>query len=86
MVSEASQYLQAPLSPLESLKLYPKVQELYNKSNTTIPSSAAVERLFSCDGLIFTPLRSRVLDENFVAKSLLKYNFKKSKKPNTTDM
>ena len=35
---------------------------------------ASVERLFSCAGLIMTPLRTRVTDANFEAKVLLNFN------------
>ena len=35
---------------------------------------AAVERLFSCAGLIMTPNRARVTDSDFEAKVLVKFN------------
>jgi hypothetical protein len=42
--------------------------------NTTLPSSASVERLFSLAGLVLTPNRARVSDDNFEMKVLLKFN------------
>ena len=72
---ETKKYLDSEESDsLKDLELFPKVRSLYVRSNTTLPSSAAVERLFSCAGLIMTPLRSRVTDNNFEAKVLLNFN------------
>ena len=68
---ETKQYLDSPTTPtLDSLALFPKVRSLFAKNNTTLPSSASVERLFSNAGLILTPLRCRVSDKNFEAKVL----------------
>ena len=74
---ETKQYLDAPVTLyLDSLNFFSKVRSLYYKTNTTLPSSAAVEHLFSCGGVIMTPLRTRVMDNNFESKVLLNFNKK----------
>ena len=73
-VPETSQYLQSPLASLDQLELFQTVKRIHTRCNTTLPSSASVERLFSCAGLIMTPLRTRVTDANFEAKVLLNFN------------
>jgi len=50
---------------LESLNAYPHVRQLYKSLNTGLPSSAAVERLFSLGGRVFCPLRSRLSSGHF---------------------
>ncbi|XP_070182373.1 uncharacterized protein [Littorina saxatilis] len=68
-------YIREPVQPsLHSLHTNTKMKSLFLRSNTTLPSSAAVERLFSAAGLILTPNRGRVTDSNFEAKVLIKYN------------
>ena len=48
-----------------SLKDYPHVARAFQKANSTLPSSAAVERLFSFAGMILTPRRCKVSDTLF---------------------
>lgn len=72
--NEIRNYLQDPCKTLDALKLYPIVKSLFLKYNTTLPSSAPVERLFSQGGLIFTPLRGSMTDEHFEHTLLLRYN------------
>ena len=77
-VSQVTNFLSTPVLPdLTSLLSTPKIKAVFMKTNTTLPSSAAVERLFSCAGLILTPIRARVTDANFEAKVLIKYNHTK---------
>jgi hypothetical protein len=71
---ELTAYLADKSRTLSSLDAFPKVKELFVMSNAALPSSASVERLFSCAGLIFTPNRACVDDNNLEAKVLLKFN------------
>jgi hypothetical protein len=48
--------MEDPSSELSSLFKYPNILKLYVKLNTGLPASAAVERLFSLGGRVFTPL------------------------------
>lgn len=63
--SEVEKYLADPAVELESLKAYPHIRQLYILLNTGLPSSAAVERLFSLGGRVFVPLRTRMSSEHF---------------------
>ena len=49
-------------SSLTSLTAYPNVRQLYIQMNTGLPASAAVERLFSLGGRMFTPLRQDLVE------------------------
>jgi len=64
-----SQEVEAYLSDLgtavDKLSAYPNIRKLYIQLNTGLPASAAVERLFSLGGRIFTPLRSRMSGAHF---------------------
>ncbi len=51
-----------------------RVQELFLRFNTAIPSSAPVEWLFSAGGQILTLRRNRLSDDNFQMMLLLKAN------------
>ena len=59
---------------VQSLANFPTVKQIFMKYNTTLPSSAPVERLFSLGGLILTPKRCRLSDEHFERLVLLRYN------------
>lgn len=61
---------------LEMLNDFPMIKRIYLKHNTTLPSSAAVERIFSQSKLIFTHLRNRILGTNFEKALMLKINSK----------
>ncbi len=63
--SEVEKYLGDSSSELSSLQRYPTIRKLFLKLNTGLPSSSAVERLFSLGGKVFTPLRSRLSSKHF---------------------
>lgn len=58
------------------LNKYPLIREVYLKYNTTLSSSAPVERVFSQSLLIFTPHRNRISDGNFEKTLFIKINRK----------
>ena len=59
-----STYLPCPPGSLATLDGFPMVKKIYMKTNTILPSSASVERLFSCAGLVFTPIRCTISDDH----------------------
>jgi len=63
--AEVDRYLADRSSEISSLHCYPTIKQLYVKLNTGLPASAAVERLFSLGGRVFTPLRNRLSAEHF---------------------
>ena len=71
--SEVNDYL-SNAKQYECLNKYPKVRELFLKFNTSIPSSAPVERLFSLGGLVLTPKRNKLTDARFEKMLLMHYN------------
>lgn len=71
---EVMHYLNNPNKELSSLLAYPHVKAAFVKYNTTLPSSAPVERLFSIGGLIATPRRNRLSDATFERLLMLKMN------------
>jgi hypothetical protein len=75
---ETMHYLDNPSKELSSLLAYPHVKAAFVKYNTTLPSSAAVERLFSIGGLIATPRRNRLSDSTFERLLMLKMNCRSS--------
>ena len=65
MCEEVDRYLSDSADSLISLAAYPHVQKLYIILNTGLPASAAVERLFSLGGRVFTPLRTSLSSLHF---------------------
>ena len=61
---------------LQSLNKYPLLKSIFLRYNTTIPSSAPVERLFSVAGMTLTPKRSSLADKTFERLILIRANNK----------
>jgi len=73
---ECGSYLTDTDTSLKMPSKYSKVRDVFIKYNTTIPSSAHVERLFSTAGQIEVPRRNCLSDTTFekLLKLLLKAN------------
>lgn len=73
---EIKNYLSERETDCKILNKYPLIKAIFFKYNTTLSSSAAVERVFSQSLMIFTPRRNRLSAENFEQVLLLKHNRK----------
>ena len=62
MKLQAINYLSDGSTSMSSLQSYKTVQMVFTRYNTSLTSSAAVERFFNCAGLIATPRRYRLSD------------------------
>ena len=69
-------YLNDKCHSLQSLEKYPIIKTLFMRYNTTIPSCAPVERLFSLAGITLTPKRSKLSDKTLEMLVLLRANGK----------
>ena len=58
-----SGYLATKSKSFSTLLAYPAVADAFRKSNATLPSSAAVERLFSVASQVLCARRRRMSDE-----------------------
>jgi hypothetical protein len=58
-------FLSSRSDTMAGLLAYPAVAEAFKKSNSTLPSSATVERLFSAAAQILTNRRCTLSDDNF---------------------
>lgn len=72
--TEVSQFLMDTNKENCMLNQYQSVRAIFFKYNTTLPSSAAVERVFSQSQMIFTPRRNRISSDNFEKTLMMKHN------------
>lgn len=72
--SEVDMFLSDPSRDLLSIKKFPLIFKLFLQFNTSLPSSASVERLFSLGSQIYLPRRNRLSDNNFERQLLLRAN------------
>ncbi|XP_050507938.1 uncharacterized protein LOC126885413 [Diabrotica virgifera virgifera] len=74
---ELLRYLEDKRNNIHIINEYPTLKKIFTKFNTCLPSSGAVERLFSFAGIIDAPRRNGLTDENFEILVLCKANQKK---------
>jgi hypothetical protein len=67
-------YLQDSSREIGMLNKHPAVKQVFLRFNSTIPSSAPVERLFSTGAIILSKRRNRLSDKTFETLLLLKIN------------
>lgn len=72
--AEVERYLNDEREENIILNEYPYIREVYFRHNTTLSSSAPIERVFSQSALIFTPRQNRIHSTNFESALLLKLN------------
>ncbi|XP_034568014.1 uncharacterized protein zgc:161969 isoform X4 [Notolabrus celidotus] len=76
VMAEIQKYLEGKGKSLECLQDFPRVKQLFLKYNTTLPSTAPVQRLFSQKGNLVTSQRNFLTDDYFERIQLLRYNSK----------
>jgi hAT family C-terminal dimerisation region len=72
--SECASYLSNTRKDVDMLQAFPNVMKVFVKYNTILPSSAAVERLFSAASIILCKRRNKLADETFEKLLLLRQN------------
>ncbi|XP_063220852.1 uncharacterized protein LOC134530157 [Bacillus rossius redtenbacheri] len=76
VLEEVNSYLMNSHSDLQCLQHYPILKSAFLKFNTSLPSSAPVERLFSVGKDVFAIKRGNLSDENFKMQLFCKVNYK----------
>lgn len=74
VVDEVRKYAEGTSKSLECLQDFPKLKQLFLKYNTTLPSSAPVQRLFAHKEHLVTSQRNCLTDDYFERVFLLRYN------------
>ncbi|XP_060921536.1 uncharacterized protein zgc:161969 isoform X2 [Labrus mixtus] len=74
VMEEVQKYIEGKGKSLECLQDFPRVKQLFLKYNTTLPSTAPVQRLFSQKGNLVTSQRNFLTDDYFERIQLLRYN------------
>lgn len=72
---EIDRYLNDTRKEITILNEYPNLKKIFFEFNTTLSSSAPVERLFSQSKLVFRPQRNRITPQNFERIVLVKANY-----------
>ena len=73
-VEEVMNYIHEPTCSIEDVKFTPLLREMFLKFNTPLPSSGAVERLFSQPTLFKVGKYNRLTDKKFEIRVLAKVN------------
>lgn len=74
VMEEIRKYVEGTGKSLECLQDFPRVKQLFLRYNTTLPSTAPVQRLFSQKGNLVTSQRNFLTDDYFERIQLLRYN------------
>lgn len=74
--AEVERYIANSSLETKSLVAFPRIAVAFCRYNAALPSSAAVERLFSAAGQILTARRCNMSDENFEQSVFLRYILK----------
>lgn len=74
LTRETDDYMEHTETNLNMLEQYPTIKKMFYRFNTSLSSSAPVERVFSRALLIYTPRRNRLSDENFERALFKKIN------------
>lgn len=73
-MEEVRRYVEGTGKSLECLQDFPRVKQLFLRYNTTLPSTAPLQRLFSQKGNLATSQRNFLTDDYFEHVQLLRYN------------
>ena len=72
VTKELEEFLESKATSIKSLSDYQMAAQAFVKANSTLPSSAAVKRLFSIAGIILSPRRCKMSDKLFDRMVVLK--------------
>lgn len=72
--ADVNTFLSSPETDYKIFQRFPEMRHIFLKYNTTLSSSAAVERVFSQTLMIFTPRRNRLSADHFEQALMLKHN------------